>query len=392
MLMRATIVVIIVSAALLCAPLGSTAEGLIRASSAGACRSWKVQATKNPGGSTSFNELSGVAATSATDVWAVGDYIKGFVHHTLVERWNGKAWKVQRVPNPGGSADSNALVGVAATSPTNVWAVGDSYNGTVFRPLVEHWNGKAWKVQPSPNPGGSADSNGLLSVAATSATNAWAVGFHDTSSSYQTLVEHWNGKIWKVQRSANPGSYANVLEGVAATSPTNAWAVGGFGTAIGEGENLAEHWNGTAWQSKTAPNLGNPNSLRGVAATSPTNAWAVGTASFGTNESQTLIEQWDGSFWNFQKSPNPGGATGQNALTGVAATSSTNAWAVGDYGAFTKTLVEHWNGTAWKVQPSANPTPYNTLSAVAATSATNAWAVGTSSKGSAVQTLALHCR
>ncbi len=53
------------------------------------------------------------------------------------------------------------LNGVAATSTTNAWAV------------IEHWNGKTWTVQPTPNPGGMAS---LSQVAASSATTAWAVG------------------------------------------------------------------------------------------------------------------------------------------------------------------------------------------------------------------------
>jgi hypothetical protein len=37
------------------------------------------------------------------------------------------------------------LSGVAATSACNAWAVGSYKNvGDHYRPLVEHWNGKAW--------------------------------------------------------------------------------------------------------------------------------------------------------------------------------------------------------------------------------------------------------
>lgn len=34
-----------------------------------------------------------------------------------------------------------------------------------------------WKIQHSPDPGGSSNSNYLYAVAATSAKNAWAVGY-----------------------------------------------------------------------------------------------------------------------------------------------------------------------------------------------------------------------
>jgi hypothetical protein len=54
--------------------------------------------------------------------------------------------------------------------------VGRYYNGTAERTLIEHWNGKAWKVIQSPNRGGPADNNQLYGVTATCATDAWAVG------------------------------------------------------------------------------------------------------------------------------------------------------------------------------------------------------------------------
>ena len=41
-------------------------------------------------------------------------------------------------PNPGGSSHGNYLSGVAATSSTNAWAVGNYYNGTAYRTLATH--------------------------------------------------------------------------------------------------------------------------------------------------------------------------------------------------------------------------------------------------------------
>ena len=120
--------------------------------------------------------LYGVAATSARNAWAVGG-TDWFHAQTLIEHWNGKAWK--RVPSP--SPGSNSwLSGVAATSPRNAWAVGlnspaapASRPGPGAKTLIEHWNGKAWKRVPSPSPGPAQLIGG---VAATSARNAWAVG------------------------------------------------------------------------------------------------------------------------------------------------------------------------------------------------------------------------
>jgi hypothetical protein len=46
------------------------------------------------------------------------------------------------------TSDLNA---VAATSAGNAWAVGFRYNGTADLTLVEHWNGRSWREVPSPD-------------------------------------------------------------------------------------------------------------------------------------------------------------------------------------------------------------------------------------------------
>ncbi len=351
-------------------PLGCTiaagflAATLVASSAAaapvGSCHGPSSQPPKVGSGD---NGLSAVAATSACNAWAVGRYVNSSgVPQTLVEHWNGKAWKVQTSPNPGGSSQPNQLFGVAATSAANAWAVGYSGysccsgNDEVF---IEHWNGKAWKVQTSPNPGGSSQYNQLHGVVATSAKNAWAVGFYSksVSSPSHALIEHWNGRAWKIQ--PTPKGY-NQLFGVAATSATNAWAVGGS-----ELHTLVEHWNGKAWKIQRTPN--GPNyepDFYGVAATSATNAWAVGSYAYDPDSCCTaFVEHWNGKAWKMQKSPKKVGW-----LNAVAATSAKNAWAVG-YGS-----IEHWNGKAWKVQPT--PNYKRELYGVAVISATNAWAVG----------------
>jgi hypothetical protein len=357
--------------------------------------SWRVQKSPNAGGASNDNALLGVAATSATNAWAVGSYSHAAAAQTLVERWNGAAWTVQNSPNPGGASNRNQLLGVAATSASDAWAVGWYANGAAARTLVERWNGAAWTVQNSPNPGGASNSHLLDGVAATSATNAWAVGAYDTAA--RTLVERWNGAAWTVQNSPNPGgaSGKNFLFGVAATSATNAWAVGYYDKGTVD-RTLIEHWNGTAWTVQNSPSPGgvNGNRLYSVSATSATNAWAVGYYDKGTVD-RTLIEHWNGTAWTVQPSPNTGSASQDNDLHAVAATSATNAFAVGYYdkGTVDRTLIEHWNGTAWTVQASPNtgsPSQDNDIHAAAATCASNAWAVGSYDTSNASRTLIEH--
>ena len=59
-----------------------------------------------------------------------------------VRKENGR-WKIIASPNP--DPLRNDLLGVAAVSAGDVWAVG--FSGQEKRVLVEHWNGTAWSVR-----------------------------------------------------------------------------------------------------------------------------------------------------------------------------------------------------------------------------------------------------
>ena len=95
----------------------------------------------------------------------------------------------------------------------------------------------------------------LSSVAATSASNAWAVGDDPTSTGQQTLILHWNGTKWKRVPSPNPSSAINFLAAVGAASAGSAWAVGFVKTETGAVQTLILHWNGTTWKRVGEPRL-----------------------------------------------------------------------------------------------------------------------------------------
>jgi len=325
---------------------------------------WCQVTSPNPGSTSAAHQLSGVTVLSGSSAWAVGSYGSSTVSKTLVLHWNGTAWQQQASPNPAGFSAGSQLLGVAATSSANAWAVGLSAKSVVTTlTLITRWNGTRWVRVPSPNPGGtgSGSRNVLVSVAATSATNAWAVGYYVNSTSNGPVILHWNGTAWKQQAVTNPPPGAG-LSSVAAVSPASAWAVGASNCAP-QCKTLIEHWNGSTWTRQPSPNpprFSFGSMLTGTAAASATDVWAAGasTHDVGPAISQTLTEHWNGTSWVQVPSPNPGGtgSTAFNWLTAVAALSPSRAWAVGASATSPTTtghtLVEHWNGTAWKVQPS----------------------------------------
>jgi hypothetical protein len=356
------------------------------AASTAACQSWSQPLDV----SAYSNELYGITVTAGCNAWAVGydDSTPGAGAKSLIEHWDGSAWSVQSSPDPG---DLNVLRAAAAISVSDAWAVGNYRTATGGEsPLVVRWDGTAWTQVTSPSP---AAYSLLLGVSATSSSNAWAVGYYYNGTAYQTLIEHWDGTAWTQVTSPSEGTSASYLTSVAATSASNAWAVGYYydGTAD---QPLILHWNGTVWTQVASPNPGGPDSttqLSGVAATSHANAWAVGYYGNGsTNE--TLIEHWNGTVWTQVASPNPGGSNG-SYLADVASASAGSAWAVGSYEASTtsETLVEHWNGTSWTQVASPNPggTHGSFLHAVASYSS-DAGTAGYYSNGTVLQALARH--
>lgn len=160
--------------------------------------------------------LYAVAATSWSDVWAVGES-GNTVGQTVILHWNGHGWK--RAPYRG-PAGGSYLTGVTATSTRNAWAVGTTIRGTDAGPaFIVRWTGRKWQRVPIPD----AATKHLSAVTAVSSRDAWAVG----GSADQTVIEHWDGTNWATEPSPAPG-VSSGLTSVAASSASNVWAVGTY--------------------------------------------------------------------------------------------------------------------------------------------------------------------
>jgi hypothetical protein len=350
--------------------------------------SWTPQASPNPGGSAEF---SAIAAISASDVWAVGAYGRLILPSgggsALAEHWDGSSWQQVPMPTPSG-ADEVHLYGAAATSASDVWAVGSwagpggrSYEGEgEYSTLIEHWDGSAWAILPSPPQRGTAQ---LYGVTALSPTNAWAVGYYGKHVGLnRALVLHWDGSTWKQMATPHPGCHSySSLSGVAAVSPRSVWAVGSYcRPALGAGnhssnQTLTLHWNGKSWTQVRSPNFRVSGGLSAVAAVGRNNVWAVGGYRNG-HGSKALVAQWTGRSWRVVPAHVGTAAEGLNSLAMIA---GNDIWATGTYDIGNdQTLTEHWDGNAWSLVPSPNPAvdESNHLSAIAAASLTAVWAVG----------------
>jgi hypothetical protein len=291
-------------------------------------------------------------------VWAVGAAGQPLSPRPLLVHWNGRAWRRVPAPRLPGASD---LAGVAMTSARNGWAVGE-YAATAVgpdlsgKPLILRWNGHRWTQVRSRGLGGGF----LTGVAATSARAAWAVG---TTRTQGPLIAAWHGTTWKRLRA--PAGVVGVV-GVAATSP-RAVFVTGFDRRL---RPVIIRWNGSGWRKLAVPLAARAQIyLPAIAASSARSAWAVGT----NGRMAPAVYHWGGSAWRKVTAPVP-----DVGLDGVAARSGHDVWAAGEkkVGRHVKPGVIHWNGRAWTMARTPRLPGDGLLTSVAAISARSAWAVG----------------
>ena len=121
---------------------------------------WSVFRSPNAG--QGFNVLTGVVALAPNNAWASGYFTQDpnttRPAKTLIEHWDGNSWQIVPSPNvgPHSQYQSNQLYGITAVSATDIWAFGSFFppdgSGQQFT-LLLHWDGVSWTLQPSPNPG-----------------------------------------------------------------------------------------------------------------------------------------------------------------------------------------------------------------------------------------------
>jgi hypothetical protein len=286
----------------------------------------------------------------------------GFVQH-----WDGAAWTTRLGP----VATDNYYAIAAAGS--DVWVGGQFITGSgEFRTRIKRWDGSAWSTVPSPNPTTGADVFNIVEgLAAVSPTDVWAVGSYSSDADPTTpLILHWNGSAWSSVTA--PAGIEGRLNAVAANGPNDVWAVG----ESFDGTSLALHYDGLGWTRATSDSPHPDRNALVSVARSPDDVWAA--VGYGQDfPLAPLALGWDGvSNWDSQGVTAPAGSL----FSGVAALGWSDMWAAGDRptpGSNRGTLVSRWNGTSWQTYPGANvPGVYEGLTGIAATPGGNLWAFG----------------
>ena len=300
-----------------------------------------VKATEN----TEENFLNSVSCAGADFCMAAASFGGGvIVQGSLAEQWNGSAWSIQDTPNPGfkGSQGHTAdsFGDVSCTSPTSCIAVGSASGAGSSTTLAESWDGSTWSIQTTPTPDGGGGLNGVSCVAATSF--CMAVG--STPRYGSPIAESWNGTTWNVLNVPDPDSMGIAyLAKVSCVSESWCIAVGGSSAGT-----LAELWDGTSWSIQTTLN-NSSNEFTDISCSSV--SWCMAPILAGSTEG------WNGTSWALESVATPPGGT-DAALDGIFCAGQTSCTGVGGYmdgSGVGESLVETWTGDAWSVVTTPNP-------------------------------------
>jgi hypothetical protein len=276
---------------------------------------------------------------SRTDGWVMGSFTNsGLFFQQYFAHWDGRRWTIMPFTGPLDKATveghTPALSGVAAVSPTDAWAVGAldvaPFSGDAKGAIIEHWDGSTWSVVP--NPASAPSSGGRLdALKVISATDVWAAGRRQNASGTDIpLVEHWDGKAWHIVPVPS-GASPSVLSSISGSGAHDIWVAGGQlrpGTT-NIAAPLVEHWDGTAWHVASLPDIGaNGAKATGIYAASSGDAWVTNLVAPNPGTPGVFLH-WDGTNWTKVQVPGPQefGVTSQ--YSGIAGTGPDDVWAAG---------------------------------------------------------------
>lgn len=185
-----------------------------------------------------------------------------------------------------------------------------------------------WEASVPPSPSDSGH-NFLMGVAAHSTGDAWAVGYYQVQEGSRTntypLATHWDGTDWSLSATPSPG-IANwgtecALYAVEVIAPDDVWA-GGYKTIQHPGDGVVGtqlfvlHWDGASWSEVAAPITpvgGTGAFVRDILANGPDDIWFVGLFNFlNVGGTTGLVMHWNGSSFTLHETPNFSIATEKN--------------------------------------------------------------------------------
>lgn len=227
--------------------------------------------------------------------WSVGISLEqdgdALRFHPLAAYWDGKAWR----PTDSSVADGR-LDDLLVRSRNDVWAVGaaeDPKSGD--RPLLQRWNGTAWKRVKNPVEPVDGTSQ-YTTVTAAGAGVLVGEASTDADGNYQTAVRRYAGGKWTALPSAGL-QHIVYLDDVEQVSAKDIWAAGIGGVA---------RYDGKAWQEVKLPidmQAGRQFEVAQLVVRGADDIWAVGEKPSEEFWRQPLALHFDGKTWKEVAAP-----------------------------------------------------------------------------------------
>jgi hypothetical protein len=196
---------------------------------------WRITKTPDPAGATNA-QLNGLDCPTTTDCIAVGYWDnQPTAYSTLAEVWNGNRWRIEHTANP---SKFSQLNDISCPLLTECEAVG---NG-----IAERWNGKAWKAQRvSRAPQSTSGGPDLARVFCPDKQVCTAVGAYYRQGVLNDVAARWDGRRWTTQvPPISTSSDLSVLSDVWCASPKACTAVGSYQDPVNGYRALVEDYTG----------------------------------------------------------------------------------------------------------------------------------------------------
>jgi hypothetical protein len=153
------------------------------------------------GHSTDNSVFNSVVVEGPNDVWAGGSTQVGADSVAFAEHWDGSNW-TGSVALPG--AEYDVFNAVADDGAGGLWGVGWQTPGLGYYQMGQRYDGSDWSMADLPDVG---DANNNLYGLASAGNEAWAVGY--ATGVPRPLIEHFDGATWSIE--PNPGQPGGVL-------------------------------------------------------------------------------------------------------------------------------------------------------------------------------------
>lgn len=235
------------------------------------------------------------------------------------------------------------MLSVSATSAANAWAVGQTGHGPCDMCLfASHWTGKKWQVIAEPK-GLFGGTNPIVvgaSVAAISGERAWifVAKENDELGTQEVDAVEWTGTSWSaVHTFAGQPSVGAAV----ATGPNDVWD---FGSE--NGTPWVVRYNGKSWSRVSVP-LTSFDASGSPAA----GEWLTGTVA--AQPKRVAVVHWSKGAWRNAALPKISVPKGEQMFPGlIAANAPADIWVSVNVGPAkgrgpVTTVLLHWNGKAW---------------------------------------------